>query len=260
MAIITLTTDLGLKDHYVSAIKGAILSRLPEAKIVDISHQIPTYNILDAAYILKNAYPNFPKGTVHIIGVKDEHLDEQTNLSQYVIVLADGHFFIGTNNGIFSLLLDNPPEKIYEINTNKGLVSPFATRDVFTKAACHLAEGGTIEEIAKPKTDLLERMPFRAASMENMIRGSVVYIDSYGNVITNIHKTLFNQIGKGRNLIIELKSTEINRLSKIYSDVPDGEVLALFNSSDFLEIAINIGRANELLYMKINDTITVRFQ
>jgi S-adenosylmethionine hydrolase len=260
MAIITLTTDLGLKDHYVSAIKGSILSQLPDVNIVDISHQIPTYNILDAAYILKNAYPNFPKGSIHIIGVKDEQIDEQSKQSQYVIVLADGHFFIGTNNGIFSLLLDNPPEKIFEINGTANAVSSFATRDIFAKVACHLAKGGAIEEIAKIKTNLLERMPFRAASMEDMIRGSVVYIDSYGNVITNIHKTLFDQIGKGRSMVIELKSTDINRLSKIYSDVPEGEVLALLNSSDFMEIAINTGKANELLYMKINDTITVRFQ
>src|ERR1035437_1920925 len=260
MAIITLTTDLGLKDHYVSAIKGAILSVLPEANIVDISHQIPTYNILDAAYILKNAYPNFPKGSIHIIGVKDDQLNEQAKQAEFVIVLADGHFFIGTNNGIFSLLLDNPPEKIFEINSTEGHVSPFATRDVFAKVACHIVKGGVLEEIAKTKTDLLERMPFRAASMEDMIRGSVVYIDSFGNVITNINKTLFEQIGKGRGMVIELKSNEINRLSKIYSDAPEGEVLALFNSSEFLEIAINTGRANELLYMKINDTITIRFQ
>lgn len=97
MAIITLTTDLGLKDHYVAAIKGSILSRIPEITIVDISHQIPTYNIQDAAFIIKNAYPNFPKGSIHIIGIKAE----QTNQSSHIIIFSDGHYFIGADNGIF---------------------------------------------------------------------------------------------------------------------------------------------------------------
>ena len=127
MAIITLTTDLGMKDHYVSAIKGTILSRIPQATIIDISHQIPTYNIQDAAYIIKNAYPNFPKSSIHIIGIKAE----QTNQSSHVIVRSDGHFFIGADNGIFSFL-ESPIEKIIEL---PAALSTFPTRDIFAIAA-----------------------------------------------------------------------------------------------------------------------------
>ena len=123
MAIITLTTDLGLKDHYVGSVKGSILSRFPEASIIDISHQIPTYNIQDAAYIIKNAYPNFPKGSIHIIGIKAE----QTSQSSHVIVFSDGHYFISADNGIFSFL-DSPIEKIIELPVS---ISTFPTRDVF---------------------------------------------------------------------------------------------------------------------------------
>ncbi|MGZ6540299.1 MAG: SAM hydrolase/SAM-dependent halogenase family protein, partial [Bacteroidia bacterium] len=223
MAIITITTDLGLKDHYVSSIKGAILSRLPDAAIVDISHQIPTYNIQDAAYILKNAYPNFPKGTIHLIGVKSE----QNHQSSHVIVFADGHYFISSDNGIFSLLLEVPIDKIIELPAN---ISTFPTRGIFAVNAVMLASGTPLESLGRSKENVLERMPFRAASMGDIIRGTIEYIDSYGNIMCNVSKDLFNQVGKGREFKIEFARYDINKISKTYSDVPEGEILALFNS------------------------------
>lgn len=253
MAIITLTTDLGLKDYYVSAVKGAIYSTLPDCTIVDISHQIPTYKMQDAAYILKNAYPDFPKGSIHIIGIKAEYSTQ----SPHVIVFSDGHYFIGSDSGIFSLLLDQSIEKIIELPAS---TTTFPTRDVFAKAACKLASGRPMEELGTPKTSLLERMPFRAASMGDMIRGTVIYIDSYGNVMTNISETLFKQIGNGRTFSIEFARYEINKISKGYGDVPEGEILALFNAAGQLEIAMNSDKAGSMLNLKFNDTITIRFQ
>ncbi len=253
MAIITLTTDLGLKDYYLGAVKGAILNQLPDVTLVDISHLIPTYNIQDAAYILKNSYPGFPKGSIHIIGVKAEY----TPQSPHVIVFADGHYFLSADNGIFSLLLDTVPEKIIELNAN---ASTFPSRDVFAKIACRIVKGESIQKMGTLKTNLLERMPFRATSMPNMIRGTVVYIDSYGNVMTNISQPLFNTVRKGREFIIEFARYTISKMSKTYSDVPEGEILALYNASDQLEIAMNNDRANSMLNLKLNDTITIRFQ
>ncbi|MGQ0827202.1 MAG: SAM hydrolase/SAM-dependent halogenase family protein [Bacteroidota bacterium] len=253
MAIITLTTDLGLKDYYVSAIKGAIISRLPDVTLLDVSHQIPTYNIQDAAFVLKNSYPVFPEGSIHIIGVKAEYSPQ----SPHVIVFANGHYFIAADNGIFSLLLDKNPEKIIELDTN---ASTFPTRDIFAVIACRIAKGELIEQMGKPKTALLERMPFRATSMADMIRGTVVYIDSYGNVMTNISRGLFNEIGKNREFIIEFARYEISKMSKAYNDVPEGEILALFNATGHLEIAMNNDKANSMLNLKLNDTITIRFQ
>jgi len=253
MAIITLTTDLGLKDYYVSAIKGTIISLLPDATLVDVSHQVPTYNIQDAAFVLKNSYPSFPKGSIHVIGVKAEYSLQ----SPHVVVFANGYYFISADNGIFSLLLDNDPEKIIELQVN---ASTFPTRDVFAQIACRIAKGESIEQMGKPKIALLERMPFRATSMANMIRGTVVYIDSYGNVMTNISQQLFNEIGKGREFIIEFARYEISKMSKAYHDVPEGEILALFNATGHLEIAMNNDKANSMLNLKLNDTITIRFQ
>lgn len=253
MAIITLTTDLGLKDYYVGAIKGSIYSRLSAVTIVDISHQIPTYNIQDAAYIVKNAYPNFPKGSIHIIGIKAEY----TAQTSHVIVFSDGHYFIGADNGIFSLLLDTPLEKIIEL---PHTLSTFPTRDIFALAAAELAKGRSADELGKIRDNLLERMPFRAASMGDMIRGTVEYIDSYGNVMCNISEALFRQVGKGKEFKIEFARYEIGKISKTYNDVPEGEILALFNSAGQLEIAMNSDRASSMLNLKLNDSITIRFQ
>jgi hypothetical protein len=253
MPIITLTTDLGSKDHYVGAIKGSIYSLLADVTIVDISHQIPTYNIQDAAYIIRNAYSAFPKGSIHIIGIRSEH----TSLSSHVIVLANGHYFIGADNGIFSLLLENGFEKAVELPPSS---STFPTRDVFAPAATALASGKKIEELGAQKENLLERMPFRAATMGDMIRGTVEYIDSYGNVMCNISETLFRQVGKGRAFTIEFARYEIARISRNYSDVPEGEILALFNAAGQLEIAMHSDKASSMLNLKLNDSVTVRFQ
>ena len=253
MAIITITTDLGLKDHYVSSIKGAVLSRLPDVTIVDISHQIPTYNIQDAAYILKNAYPNFPKGTIHIIGLRSEYSVH----SSHVIVFSDGHYFISSDNGIFSLLLETPIDKVIELPAN---ISTFPSKDVFAIIAAQLASGATPESLGALKDGLLERMPFRAATMGDMIRGTVEYIDSYGNVMCNISEALFNQVGKGREFKIEFARYGIDKISKTYNEVPEGEILALFNSANQLEIAMNSDKANSMLNLKLNDSVTIRFQ
>jgi len=255
MAIITLTTDFGLKDHYVSAIKGAILSRLPSATIVDISHKIEKYNLLDASYILKESYPNFPEGTIHIIGINTE----LSTSGGYVLLKQNGHYFVGADNGIFSLLFEETPREIREISPADDEKLSFPVRDVFVKAACELAAGTDLNAIGTPKDGLLERIAFRATSMGDNIRGSFVYIDSYGNVTTNIDRRLFEQVGKRRPFLIELARHSIERISREYSEVPEGEVLAIFNSSDHLEIAMRNGKAGSLLNLKINDSITIRF-
>ncbi len=257
MAIITLTTDFGLKDHYVGSVKGAILNRLPNAVIIDISHQIEKFNIQDAAFILKETYPNFPPKTIHIIGL----LTEYKNTGGYVAVENREHFFIGADNGVFSLLFAEDPIKIIEIPVDSKLNLSFPVRDIFAKVACQLANGVDIETIGKPRQNLLQRLPFRATSMGNIIRGSIVFVDSYGNVITNIDRSLFDNIGKGQAFIIELaRNNQIDKLSNEYNEVSEGEILALFNSANHLEIAMRNGKISSMLNLKLNDSITIRFQ
>ena len=146
MAIITLTTDFGEKDHFAGAVKGAIYSELPDVRIVDISHSVSPFNISEAAYVIQNAYHSFPKGTIHVIGI-DSELNED---NKHIAVKLDDHYFICANNGIMSMICSEiVPEKIVEINIHDKIPTNFPVLDVFVKVACHIARGGTLEVIGK---------------------------------------------------------------------------------------------------------------
>lgn len=255
---------MGTRDYYVGAVKGAILSQLPDARIVDISHQVSPFDIVQAAFILGNAYPSFPKGTVHIIGVNpDSDVD-----TPHLCVLHDGHYFIGSDNGIFSILFEPQPRDVYELNVSHDSDDlTFPTRDVFVKAACHLARGGTPEIIGSAREGVRQAMIFRPVTEANSIKGSVIYIDSYGNIITNIREKLFKEVGRGRpfTILFRSKDYDITQIHTAYNQVPHGEKLALFSASGLLEIAINRGvegsggGASKLFGLKINDIISISF-
>ena len=261
MPIITLTTDLGTVDHYVSAVKATILRQLDNANIVDISHDIPSFNIIHAAFVLKNVYQEFPAGSIHIIGVNAETNEDNSHLAVY----ANGHYFIGTDNGIFSLLLDLKPDKIVEITTNRDSDNEnFPVKDVFTKAACHIARGGTLEIIGTEiKKFSKEFAKLEALHEKNSIRGSIIHIDHYGNAITNISQRLFKDVAKGREFTINLGSKEhysLNTIKRKYNEVQAGDAVALFISTDFLTISINNGSASSLMGLHINDTVRIEFK
>jgi len=259
LAVITLTTDLGTKDYYLSTIKGAIISQYPEARIVDISHEINKHDILQAAFTLRNAYRSFPKGTIHILGLNPESSID----SRHVAIFLDDHYFIGSDNGIFSLMFDKKPDMIVELNlTQETDFLTFPTNDIFVKAACHIARGGTLAVIGKEIESYNERTMIRPIVDNNVLKGSVIYIDSYGNVITNITTGLFKEAGYDRKFTIYLKQTgySISQISGTYNEVPNGEKLALFSSTGYLEIAINQGGASGLMGLDLNDTIRIEFK
>lgn len=257
MSIITLTTDLGLQDYYVAAVKGNILSQLPDAKIVDITHMIPAFNIYAAAYIIKNAYPHFPKGSIHIIGVGAELSVE----SPHMIIEYDGHFFIGADNGVFNFLFDSKPENIFELNIRQDTrTKTFTVKDFLAKAACHIARGGTPEVIGNRINNYKERTYIKPALAANTIHGSVMYIDTYSNLILNVNKKLFKEIGGGRNFTIYFRSYKIKEISETYDDVPPGELLALFNAADHLELAQNKGQLGKQERIELNEMVTIQFE
>ena len=240
MAIITLTTDYGQADHYVASVKGKILSEVPEARIVDITHDVAPFDPNEAAFHLRNAFPHFPKGTVHMIGV-NEHL---TNEIPHKIARYAGQYFIAADGGVFSLIFEKEPDAVYEINLpSDSDVLTFPLLHILTKAACHILRGGTPEVIAKRTDAIREVTRLRPMVDNDSIRGMVVYIDRFGNLITNIEKSLFKEVGKGRDFKIHLRTDKhmIRKISSHYQDVIDGETLALFNTSGYLEIAINGG-------------------
>ena len=267
MPIITLTTDLGLKDHYVASVKGAILNQIPDINIVDITHNIDAFNISQTAYVIRNCYKNFPAGSIHILGVDAELSIDNSHLA----VFAGGHYFIGTDNGTFPLLFDElKAEKIVQLNISQNTNSlTFPIKDVFVIAACHIARGGTLEIIGKEiaafkemKSELKPVTEHDINTDNDIIKGAVVYIDTYGNATTNISKNLFEQVRKGRDFVI-LFGREDERISKLrekYKDANKGEKLAIFSVNGMLEIAQNKGRATDLLGLKIHDYVRIEFK
>ncbi len=265
MAIISLTTDMGLKDHYVAAVKGAILQQHAEARIVDISHLIKPFDIGQAAFVLRNAYPDLPRGSIHIIGVNPEQ-DGQT---PHLVVRHDGHFFIGADNGIFSLLFDGKPHEAFELTMkldNDHITFP--VKSVFVNAACHLARGGTPDVIGRKVVTIRELIGFQPAVDAASIRAKVVYVDHYGNLVTNVRRALFNEVGRGRSFRIGYGRTadDITKLHNTYSEVPNGERVAFFGANGLLEIAINKGAENgagggaaSLFGVREGDPIRVEF-
>ncbi|HXI00739.1 MAG TPA: SAM-dependent chlorinase/fluorinase [Sphingobacteriaceae bacterium] len=258
MAIITLTTDLGYKDFYQAALKGSILSQLPGATIIDLSHNISAFNIQQAAFVLKNSFHYFPKETVHLIGI-DSVYNKST---RYLALKYKEHYFVGSDNGIFSLLFENTPEEIVELNIMQDLkYLHFPLSDILSKAACHLAAGGNLTDIGITTEALEQRMTLQPVIEKDLIRGSVIYVDSFQNVITNITKDLFTRLQNNREFTLYFRRNEsISQLSWHYNEVPEGEKLCLFGISNHLEIAINKGNASGLLGLNINDIIRIEFR
>lgn len=256
MPIITLTSDWGLKDHYLGAVKGKILTKIPNATIVDITHSIPSFEIEQAAFIIKNSYKNFPEGTIHIIGINTEESDKMP----HTVVEVDKHFFIGTDNGIFSLIFDKQPDRIVELNIPQDSnFFTFSTRDRFINAAEHLAKGKAIEELGDVTDKIIEKILLKPVTDKNIIKGHVIYIDSYENIITNITEAFFKEFAAGRKFSILFRTYEITKISTSYTDVPTGEILALFDSNNHLEIAMNQGNAAGLLGLDYKDLVRIEF-
>ena len=275
MAIITLTTDFGEKDHFAGATKGAIYSELPEVKIVDISHSVSPFSIPEAAYIIQNAYSSFPKGSIHIIGIDAEINPE----NKHIAIKLDDHFFICANNGIMSMICSEiAPEKIVEINIHDKIQTSFPVLDVFVKVACHIARGGTLEVIGKTINEIkpIKNISPYLNDEKTQIIGSIIYIDNYGNVVTNIRRNFFETIHKGRSFEISARNYKFKTIFNKYSDIVNFEIpeekrndegrgLVVFNSGNFLEIALyksnctTVGSASSLMGLGIMDTITINF-
>ncbi len=258
MPIVTLTTDWIQDDYYTGAIKGKLISSFPGFNIIDITHNIPSFNIARAAFVLKNSYHHFPKGTIHIICVNAEPASGESLLA----IEYDQHFFLGNDNGIFGLIFKDPPAAVVELpEYSEGKVQGFGSADPFAAAACHIAREGGLEGLGQEREGFAKNIPRRATIDQDVINGSVIYIDSYQNAITNITRELYERIGKGRQFEIALQSNhyKLHRINQTYSETSVGELLVLFNSLGLLEVAINKGNAAELLNLNNNSTIRIRF-
>ena len=258
MAIITLTTDLGTKDNYVALLKASILIQNEEVKIIDISHNIECFNINQATHVLKTCFRNFPKNTIHIVTVDDE----LNFKNEHLLAFYNQQYFLCADNGFFNLFFDVfRPDKLFQISVDQNSdILTFASKEILTIAACHLSRGGTPEIIGKE----INNFDFESTSInpvidKNSIRCTVIYIDNYGNVVTNIQKQLFQTtVGDKKFKIFHASDTDsINKISQVYNDVSIAEKLAIFDMNNYLQIAINKGNASSLLGLKVFDIIRI---
>ena len=257
MALITLTSDWGLKDFHVAALKGALLSVSPDTHIVDITHLVDGNGIAQGAFIFKNAYTSFPQGTLHIIGVGSF----AEKITEHILIKSNGNYFIGMNDGFFSMVFDEKPVDMVTLNPSEN---KFAAYDIATivKAAEHVLKGNNIYELGSRPSSFIEKTIFRPVIEEDVIRGTVVYIDEFGNAITNITRNLFESQRGERRFEINARRQQyvISALHNRYNETEEGNLIALFNTSGLLEIALNRGNASRLLGLKQNDTVRIDFQ
>lgn len=256
MAIVTLTSDWNKDDFYTASVQGKVITQCPGTIFISITNQVPAFNISLAAFQLRHSFPHFPEGTIHIIAVNSETKDRHP----YVAVKLNNQFFIGYDNGIFGLLSDEEPKDAVVLKHNDPGSFPELT--VFANAACKLIQSGKLQSLGQKHTGLYRQVAMLPAIDESVITGSIIYIDSYRNAFTNISRELFERIGKGRSfeLFIQSNHYRINRINSWYSETSSGEILALFNSLDLLEIAIHGGNAAELLNLSLNSTIRIKFR
>lgn len=255
MAIVTLLTDSGESDHYIAAIKARILSVDPMLTIVDISHQIRMFDIGHAAFVLRSVFREFPKGTVHLVGV-----DASGNRGErFVILRMDGHFFVGANNGLFSLVSDQHPESIWEINLTASPDTTFPEKEIFAEAAARLAVGQDPSTIGIPVGDIKRLIDRQVKATRKQITGNIIRVDHFGNLITNIPKQAFDILSKGKAFTVQFGGEKFRRIHASYNQADQGECFIVFNSQDFLEIGIFRGNASELLGLEYDGMVNIIF-
>ncbi len=241
--LITLTTDFGHKDAFVGAMKGVILGVNPKVGIVDLSHGIPPQDIMAGALVLSEAVPFFPAGTIHVAVVDPGVGSERRPL----LIQSEREFFVGPDNGLFSLVMKGKkPQQIIELSKDnyhlKPTSSTFHGRDIFAPVAAHLSLGLSPKKLGNPVEDFV-RLPWpEVTTNERSIQGEVIYVDGFGNLITNIQEDTLAPFPKNK-LSTNIGQLQIHGLSASYSAVRKGDVVAVINSWRFLEIAVRDGSA-----------------
>ena len=258
MAIVTFISDFGNSDYYVGAVKAAVLNVNPNINIVDISHEIKVCDIGHAAYVLGEVFRDFPKGTIHLVAVSDSGPSD----SGMIAVMLEDHYFVGFDNGIFSLITSQQSTSIVDINSINRKDSSFPAKDIFAPAAAALASGKAIYDLGVSMDEIVRRTVSISKATKKQIAGNIIRIDHYGNLITNIKKDDFDTIMKlngNEGFEINFRREKLRKLNQAANDVPAGECFVFFNTKGKLEIGINQGNGSDLLGLKENDQVFIDF-
>lgn len=256
MAIVTLLTDSGESDHYVAAIKARILGTNPGIRLVDITHRLPPFDIAHAAFVLRSVFRDFPRGTVHLVGVDAV----ATEHDKPIALQLEDHFFVGADNGLFGLVSDKSHQYLVELNSINSIETTFPERDIFAPAAAKLASGVAIASLGKPLPVFKKMIDRLVKATKKQITGSVIHVDNFGNLITNIPKEAFMVLSKDKVFTIQVGSEKFRKIHSQYYQTDEGECFLLFNSLGLLEIGIYKGNAAELLGLEYGSTIVISFE
>jgi S-adenosylmethionine hydrolase len=256
MAIVTLLTDSGESDHYVAAIKARIISVNPGVRIEDISHKIKAADIGHAAFVLRAVFRDFPKGTVHLVGV-----DATGNRGDVPIaVQLEDHFFVGCDNGFFGLITDKSHQQLVELNAINTINTTFPERDIFAPTAAKLASGVSITNLGKPMVAFKKMIDRQVKATKKQISGTVIRVDGMGNLITNIPRDAFEILSRDKVYTIQFGGEKFRRIHTQYNQADDGECFLVFNSIGLLEIGIYKGNASELLGLDYDSAVNIIFE
>ena len=256
--IITLMTDFGTSDHYVGVMKGVILNINPQAQIVDITHTIPPQDVHAAAFLIDSAYRYFPTGTIHVIVVDPGVGSERRAL----VCHTETAYFVCPDNGILTHILRNE-ERIHTVAVENSayflpqVSNTFHGRDIFAPVAAHLSHGIGIDRLGNPVTHPVQLPVPRPEVTDKAVIGQVIWIDSFGNLVTNVSHEILELLEGQDSVVIHAGGAEIDRLNCSYAESAVGEVLAIIGSFNRLEISINQGNAAQVLGLKRGDRIAI---
>ena len=248
---------MGERDHYAASLKGVVLSHCQDAILVDITHRISHFNLLEAAYVVRSAFRKFPVGTIHIVAVDPEGGGHQKGIAMEF----EGHYFVGPDNGCLSLIKESGLANCRIINNPAALgigSKSFLSQSTLAPAAAFLAKGGNFNEIGEEHS-MREALWGEPSYSNNSLRGVIIHIDHFGNAITNIRKSEFLKLKGEKSFQVFVRNLRLKRIVSTYADVSRGEALGIFSDNEHLEIAIREGSAQQLLGINVQDMLTIEF-
>lgn len=254
MAIVTLLTDSGESDHYVAAIRARILSLHTAVQLVDLTHAVRPGDIAHGAFVLRSVFRDFPKGTVHLVGVNATGGRDDA----YIALQLEDHFFVGCDNGLFGLISDQEATQVVKL-PDADRPTTFPERDIFAPAAARLAAGDSLAALGETWPSFKRMTDRQVKATRKQITGQVVHVDEHGNLITNIPREAFDILSRGKTYTIQFGGEKFRRIHTQYHQAEEGECFILFNSLNVLEIGIFKGNASELLGLGYDSVVHVHF-
>jgi len=252
MAIVTLTSDLGTRGFYLAALKGAILSHCGNIQLVDVTHNVKPFDIKEAAYTVRHAYKYFPKGSIHLV-----HLNSSEANGKLLVAYADEHYFITFDNGFLSLAFEKTPHQTYEVNAELLENNSLLYEDAIAKVIELLEKEYKPTDFGHVTTETMNLRLLQPICSNGSVRGTIVYIDHFGNAITNVTQKMFSDFIGEKRFTVLANVGQTKAISQKYNDVEEGDMVCLFNAAGYLEVGINKGKAELLMGLKIDMPVMV---